>query len=169
MQTGRWPGRWGFAVASIVDPVETRKPKTAGLRARDRWAAGLLLAAAGAVFVALGVRHPSAWVPACPTSAYAGFYCPGCGSLRASHHLLNARFADGWRHNPLLIVLGIPLGVWFAAVLFAAAVFGRRLRAPIRGAAWAWAALAVILVYAVVRNLPGEAFERLRPPESQRP
>ena len=138
------------------------------VRPRDRWLAGLLLLAAGSVFAVLALRHPAGMIPGCPTAEYAGFYCPGCGSLRASHHLLNARFAEGWRHNPLLIVLGIPLGVWFTAVLVGAAVFGRRIRPPVRGAGWAWAALAVILVYTVVRNLPGEAFERLRPPETQR-
>ncbi|MCC5821789.1 MAG: DUF2752 domain-containing protein [Phycisphaerales bacterium] len=145
--------------------MEYRKRQPGPVRTRDRWLAGLVLLGAAGVFGVLAVRHPVGLIPACPTAAHLGFYCPGCGSLRASHHLLNARPAEGWRHNPLLIVVGLPLGVWFAASLCAMAAFGKRLHAPIRGSVWAWAALAVILVYTAARNLPGEAFERLRPPE----
>lgn len=146
-------------------PVGSRKRQSCTVRPRERWLAGLVLLGAAGVFAVLAARHPGGLIPACPTAAHMGFYCPGCGSLRASHHLLNARFEEGWRHNPLLIVVGVPLGIWFAATLFVMAAFGRRLSAPIRGAGWAWAALGVILAYTVVRNLPGDRFDRLRPPE----
>ncbi len=50
--------------------------------------------------------------PKCPTLMYLGFECPGCGSQRAIHHLLNGEMLEAMRMN-FLLVLSIPyILVW---------------------------------------------------------
>lgn len=53
--------------------------------------------------------------PACPFFTITGLKCPGCGSQRALHHLLNLDLFSAFLKNPLLII-SIPymlLGVIF--------------------------------------------------------
>ena len=42
--------------------------------------------------------------PACPFHSLTGFLCPGCGSQRALHHLLNLQVSTAYSYNPLLII-----------------------------------------------------------------
>ena len=42
--------------------------------------------------------------PRCPFRLLTGYLCPGCGSQRAIHHLLNLDLPGAWRMNPLLVV-----------------------------------------------------------------
>lgn len=133
---------------------------------RDRWfAAALLLAALGALAVVWKVnpsQHPN--LPECPTLGLLGVYCPGCGSTRATHHLLNGRLATAWSFNPLMVLVGAPLGIAYAAALASAILTGRRpmWRPPAR---LAYAIAVLLLLYMGVRNIPGTQFDWLRPPE----
>lgn len=45
--------------------------------------------------------------PKCPFWAITGFKCPGCGSQRAVHHLLNLEVLSAAKEN-ILLVLSIP-------------------------------------------------------------
>lgn len=45
--------------------------------------------------------------PACPFHSLTGLQCPGCGSQRAVHHLLNFEIGKAFAKNALLI-LAIP-------------------------------------------------------------
>lgn len=45
--------------------------------------------------------------PPCPFLWLTGFYCPGCGSLRALHQLLHGNFAAAISFNPFA-VLALP-------------------------------------------------------------
>lgn len=49
-------------------------------------------------------QHP---FPACPFLKVTGYKCPGCGSQRAVHQLLNGHISEAFILNPLL-VLAIP-------------------------------------------------------------
>lgn len=42
--------------------------------------------------------------PRCPFRLLTGYLCPGCGSQRAIHHLLNLDLLGAWRMNPLLVI-----------------------------------------------------------------
>lgn len=145
----------------VVLPRFESRPARRGERIA---AVGILLMIVVACVV-LTQRHPSGMsvVPNCPTNAVLGIDCPGCGSLRAVHHLLNWRFAEAWRHNQMLIALGLPaIGLLLVDLLSTLAV-GRRAIMPFgRGVGYA---LAFILVaWLVARNLPIDACAGLRPP-----
>ncbi|MBT8254618.1 MAG: DUF2752 domain-containing protein [Bacteroidia bacterium] len=47
----------------------------------------------------------SALFPKCPFLMFTGFYCPGCGSQRAIHHLLNGEIISGLQYNLLIVLL----------------------------------------------------------------
>jgi hypothetical protein len=125
---------------------------------------GLILLAGG--LLVLRGRHPSeiGFLPACPSRQWLEVHCAGCGSTRAVHFLLNGRFGEAWRHNPLLMLLGLPAAGLYVAHAVRVLAVGRGLRLPKINAALGWAILAGILLFTVARNLPGAAFEWLRPP-----
>src|SRR5690606_15199079 len=140
-----------------------------------RLRAPLVVAAVAAVgTVGVGAGTPSAWpLPGCVFRALTGLFCPGCGATRALHELTHLDVAAAWDLNPLFVLaLPIALAVWARWVVRArrglprgrhGGVLGRatlgrvpRARAEGRRGAWAtWVAVAALLVFAVLRNLPG--------------
>lgn len=120
--------------------------------------------AAGVVCLALLFwKHPSNYgVPSCPTRAYLGIYCPGCGSMRATHYLLNGRFGDSLRNNPLVLPL-LPL-VFLLLVRFVTEMRTGR-SWPLPGERYLGITLLVVFAFLfVARNIPWEGFDILRPP-----
>ena len=99
--------------------------------------------------------------PVCYFYKTTGLLCPGCGALRAMHQLLHGHLTAAFRFNPLLVV-SLPILGWFGAryawqkARNEPALLGVR---PL----WLWLALTAVLVVSVLRNLPGTAFELLRP------
>ena len=47
--------------------------------------------------------------PKCPFYVATGIYCPGCGSQRAAHQILNGNIIEGIRHNYMIALLAIVL------------------------------------------------------------
>lgn len=108
--------------------------------------------AVGAV-VLLGRFDPekTVWFPKCVLVQTTGIYCPGCGTSRALHALMEGRVADALRMNALMIV-ALPL----LATMFIRPEWFRR---PWIG----WTAFGVLLGYAILRNLPMWPFHLLAP------
>lgn len=112
-------------------------------------------AAVGAALVLATVDpHQAGHYPTCPFLALTGAYCPGCGSLRAVHDLLHADVAGAVARNPLA-VLTVPVLLWFWVRMWRDAA-GRPTPSPTRLPVWSlWGLLALVIGYAVLRNLPG--------------
>jgi hypothetical protein len=91
----------------------------------------------------------------CPSLLLTGLYCPGCGSLRAIHDTLTGNVAEAFSHN-VLLVPGLVFVLWWWVSQLAAA-YGRRIPAPPTSSRFAVVVLAVFVVFAVLRNLPGSA------------
>jgi len=91
--------------------------------------------------------------PRCLLYTLTGLQCPGCGGLRAAHHLLHGEFASAFQLNPLLISLlpGVAL-ILLACVL--KRTTGRDWLHSIRWPFWLWLLLAVVVAFAIARNLP---------------
>lgn len=85
-------------------------------------AAAVVTAAAAILCFYAMVNPDSGWMPRCPVKMLSGWDCPGCGSQRALHALLNGDFAGAWQSNAMMIIM-VPIAV--AAVL--AEMFPRRL------------------------------------------
>jgi hypothetical protein len=91
--------------------------------------------------------------PRCFFRVITGWDCPGCGGLRAAHQLLHGDVRAAFALNPLL-VLAFPLVVYFAARPLVERFAGLKLPQPFKSMTWLWLALAVVVSFGVLRNLP---------------
>jgi hypothetical protein len=119
------------------------------------------VAGAGLLF-AVDPSTSNVYLP-CPFHQFTGLFCPGCGSTRATHHLLHGRLGTAFGYNPLLVV-ALPF------VVYGVAQSARRwVRAEVpppasrRQGWWVWALLVVVLAFAVARNLPWEPVRWMAP------
>ncbi|MBQ2074346.1 MAG: DUF2752 domain-containing protein [Muribaculaceae bacterium] len=79
--------------------------------------AGVLVLAGVAVYFFNDPSDPGAskYFPKCPVYSLTGLKCPGCGSQRVLHDLLNGDWSLAVEHNALLL-LAIPvIGLYFVA------------------------------------------------------
>ena len=132
-----------------------------GLR-RHRLLAAMLAAFLGLVLLEIFDPATSGIFPPCPVHYLTGWYCPGCGSLRAIHQLLHGNLRAAWAMNPLSMVL-LPFLSYglISSVLFE--LRGRGLPEPFLRAAWIRALGAVIVLFGIARNLPLHPFDWLVP------
>jgi len=114
--------------------------------------------------VALFLFDPARGViyPVCLFHKFTGLNCPGCGSLRALHHLTHGEFVAALHCNPLLIA-ALPV-----LVLTRILRQGGRQAAPAGISRFArpvtaGAICAIVIVFGVLRNLPGPAFAWMSP------
>jgi hypothetical protein len=112
-------------------------------------------AAAGAVGLLVHAVDPNeaGHYPTCPFLMITGWWCPGCGSLRALHALSDGDVGTALARNPLTVVmLGVLLFLWAGSLRRGWTGRARTTLAP----AWVlWGFLGVVLSYWVLRNLPG--------------
>lgn len=120
--------------------------------------AGLLAAALLYVFS----PSESGLFPPCPFHALTGWYCPGCGSLRALHQLLHGDILAAMHLNPLM-VLSLPFVAYGLAAEMLKTCLGIRLPGVRLRAYWIWAIFAVIVLYGIARNIPYSPFILLAP------
>lgn len=97
--------------------------------------------------------------PPCPSRTFLGVDCPACGGLRGTSALLHGRVGEALDHNVLLpLFLG---GAALVLVLWLLPLVGlteRRLHLP----RWvSFGLIALLAAFAVVRNLPVDAFDYL--------
>lgn len=97
--------------------------------------------------------------PRCQFHAVTGLQCPGCGSTRAVHHLLNGDVPGSLRSNALLLLLWGPLAV----VLAWKAWRGQRLDRVVNGRSLV-GLLVLLGLFFLLRNLPGPTRIWLNPP-----
>ncbi|WP_201774457.1 DUF2752 domain-containing protein [Demequina sediminicola] len=109
-------------------------------------------AAAAAWYVSDVDPNEPGHYPTCPSLWLTGLYCPGCGSLRAIHHLGNGELAAAWAMNPLAVIV-IPWLVW-RWVRWIWQATGHRVSRRL-APAWAiYALFGAVCLYAVLRNIP---------------
>ena len=134
-----------------------------GLDTRRVGLAAMLIAISGATVV-LWIFDPatSGVLPPCPLLALTGWYCPGCGSLRAFHQLLHGNLRNAMAMNPLA-VLTLPFLAYGAASQTNWVMRGRYLPRIFLPANWIRALCAVIVIFGIVRNLPAYPFWLLAP------
>lgn len=112
----------------------------------------LMLAVAGlAVVYAVFDPADGGFFPRCMFKTLTGLDCPGCGSQRAVHALLNGDIAAAWHFNALFL-LEIPL---LALLIFTGLFPGRypRLNRLLDSQGFILIILAVIVIFTILRNL----------------
>ena len=110
----------------------------------------VLLLVFGFIYYAIDPATSTAF-PRCTFLTLTGYKCPGCGSQRAIHALLNGNIKGALSYNAMLIV-AIP---WIALCLFAE---GQRTRRPrlyerLNAPLLIWLFLVAVLAWWVLRNI----------------
>lgn len=116
---------------------------------------GLVLAAAVAATTLVAVVDPNepGHYPTCPFLAVTGYYCPGCGSLRALHDLAHGDISGAVARNPLMVLAAGGLVVAF--VLWVRRLWRGLPRTWVAPAGLLYGLLALVLAFWVLRNVPG--------------
>lgn len=105
------------------------------------------------------INPSTAGLPPCPIHAFLNLYCPGCGSLRSLHCLLNGHILQAWRYNPLVLCV---LPVVCLGILHE--YYPHRHLAPSQiKPMLVWGLLGITITFGILRNVP--ALNYLKPQE----
>lgn len=121
-----------------------------------------MLTAGGLILLRVFDPATSGVFPPCPLRYLTGFYCPGCGSLRAMHALLHGDLYRAWAMNPLMIMT-LPFVTYGLASFALLQLRGKGLPQIMLPANCIRGLCVVILLYCVARNLPYHPFNLLAP------
>jgi hypothetical protein len=100
--------------------------------------------------------------PPCPLHALTGWNCPGCGSLRAMHQLLNGNVTTAFAMNPFAVI-ALPFLCYGLASQVWQEIRGRYLPRIFIPGPWIWAMAVAIIAFGVARNIPAYPFSLLAP------
>ena len=135
--------------------VQLAAPRPQAVRprlSRGQLAAAAVAAGAGVAYLAVVDPSSGGWFPSCTTRAVTGVWCPACGLTRATHHLLNGEVVAAIKFNLFVVPVMVALGLVAVHETRRSLGHARRTWVP---PGWAvLAAIAVLVVYAAVRNVP---------------
>lgn len=110
-------------------------------------------AVAGAAYVHAVDPGVAGHYPGCPFLMLTGWYCPGCGSLRALHALTSGDVSTALARNPLtVLVVALVVAGWVGWL--GRAYAGRPLTVN-PSPRLLWAGLGLVAAFWVLRNVPG--------------
>ncbi|MCE5194863.1 MAG: DUF2752 domain-containing protein [Nitrospiraceae bacterium] len=98
--------------------------------------------------------------PPCLFKKLTGFYCPGCGSLRAFHQILHGNLAAAFGFNPMAVLM-IPFLAGY--ILYDGVmnkIFQQKILMP---PIVIWTLLFIIILFGILRNIPIYPFILLAP------
>ena len=100
--------------------------------------------------------------PKCPLYSITGIYCPGCGSQRAAHQLLNGNVIEAVRHNYLFALLFLVL-LYQAFIFLMNNVLNRGVTNLLHKSKVTLSILIVIILFWILRNVNLFPFTELAP------
>ncbi len=118
-----------------------------------KWGVCVLVLAVSGFLSVLWKYNPetSQIFPTCPFLRLTGLYCPGCGTLRALHHLLHINILEAIRYNVLSLVALVFLSIYGGSASLR--------KQPKVSLVVLW----VVVGYFILRNIPVSPFLYLAP------
>ncbi|MDF1518663.1 MAG: DUF2752 domain-containing protein, partial [Lutibacter sp.] len=102
------------------------------------------------------------YLPECPLYFTTGIYCPGCGSQRATHQLLNFNIFGVLQQNILYFISLLILGYHFI-VTGSNRIFKKQLYNYVYHPKMPLVILTIIIIFWILRNIPYYPFNLLVP------
>lgn len=102
------------------------------------------------------------YLPKCPLFITTGIYCPGCGSQRATHHLLNFNLFGVLQQNVLYLVGLVVLGYHFL-ILSLNFTLSKSYYNYLYHPKTPVLLLIIIIIFWILRNIPYYPFNLLAP------
>jgi hypothetical protein len=98
----------------------------------------------------------SPWFPKCPFKLLTGYNCAGCGSQRATHHLLHLDIAGAFKENALFVCF-IPYIIFGLSYDFFKPKnrFIEKIHQHLYRGKAAWIILSIIILFWILRNVFG--------------
>lgn len=140
------------AAPQPADPA----PEPSVLRRVGRPLAALAAVALPTLYVAAVDPNSPGHYPTCPVLQATGWWCPGCGGLRAVHALAHGDLTTAGHDNLLVVALAGVLAVLWLRWAWAALTGGRPPGFAVSARQTAVLVL-VLAVFMVFRNLPAGA------------
>lgn len=131
-------------------------PRSGRLRALTLPALVAVPFVAATAYVARVDPNAAGHYPTCPSLLITGYYCPGCGGLRAMHALTHGHPLQALHDNAFGLAIVAALAVWWVA--WAVARWRGRSMSARPVVVVTFALLAVMPVFTVLRNLSVGAF-----------
>jgi Protein of unknown function (DUF2752) len=125
-------------------------------------AAAILIGSAFAFVLSYFNPSTAGFFPVCPFYSLTGLLCPGCGLTRGFHALFHGDVLGALHFNALAPVLFLLLA-YFGASLVLIVFRGRGLSFKFLKPSVIYGFFALLLIFAVVRNLPFYPFTFLAP------
>jgi hypothetical protein len=118
----------------------------------------------GTALIVLYWGHPSEYwiIPPCPFHFLLGLYCPGCGTLRATHYLLHGHITTAFRYQPLAMSL-LPVVIFLCGKKLCEFYQKKTIQLPFEVFVY-WGIFFIICIFFVARNIPLDSLNWLRPP-----
>ena len=100
--------------------------------------------------------------PKCPFYTLTGLYCPGCGSQRAIHQILNGNILKGLSHNFLIILLILVL-IYDAVILILNKTIKKAYKNILHKSITTYLILITVILFWLLRNIDLYPFSILAP------
>jgi len=100
----------------------------------------------------------------CTFLKYTGFYCPGCGGTRCAGNLASGNLAAAFGHNALLASGAVAFSTICLLLIVRVTLLGKSAPSIYNiHAKWLWAGVGLLVLFAVLRNIPAWPFSLLAP------
>lgn len=100
--------------------------------------------------------------PKCPIYSVTGFYCPGCGSQRAAHQILNGNILEGIRHNYMIGLLVMVL-LYQGYMYTMNEIFRKSIPNFLHKSKVTLSILIIVILFWILRNIDLFPFSELAP------
>lgn len=100
--------------------------------------------------------------PKCPVYSVTGIYCPGCGSQRAVHQIINGNIIEGIRHNYLIALLLVVM-LYEAFVYIMNNLLNKGIANYLHKSKVTLGVLMIVILFWVLRNINIYPFTELAP------
>jgi len=124
---------------------------------------GMLILGIGLAFLYFYINPSTVnFLPKCTLYQTTGIYCPGCGSQRATHHLLNLNITGVLQQN-ILFVAGLIIFGYYLTIKGVNYFFKKNIYLYTQNKKVQIAIFLFILVFWILRNIPEYPFNLLAP------